>query len=46
MPDSFNAGSMFYNNDLLQKAGASAPAAGWTIDDFHSTAEKIGKTRR
>jgi len=42
MPDSFNAGSMFFNNDVLQKAGATAPATGWTIDDFHSTAEKIG----
>ena len=43
MPDSFNAGSMFFNNDVLQKAGAAAPTAGWTIDDFHSTAEKISK---
>ncbi|BDZ40144.1 ABC transporter substrate-binding protein [Microbacterium suwonense] len=43
MPDSFNAGSMFYSNDVLQKAGATAPATGWTIDDFHSTAEQIAK---
>ncbi|WP_285727534.1 ABC transporter substrate-binding protein [Psychromicrobium xiongbiense] len=41
MPDSFNAGSMFFNNDVLQKAGASAPAAGWTMNDFHNTAEKV-----
>lgn len=43
MPDSFNAGSMFYNNDVLGKAGLQAPPAGWTMDDFHTMAEGIGK---
>jgi ABC-type glycerol-3-phosphate transport system substrate-binding protein len=41
MPDSFNAGSMFYNTGVLKKAGATAPAATWTIDDFHTMSEQI-----
>ncbi len=41
LPDSFNAGSMFYSTDLLHKANVPEPAAGWTMDDFHSYAKKI-----
>ena len=43
MPDSFNAGSMFYNTGILQKAGIAAPSAGWTVDDFHTMAQGIKK---
>lgn len=43
LPDSFNAGSMFYSTDLLDKAGLSRPAANWTMDDFHTYATSIGK---
>jgi ABC-type glycerol-3-phosphate transport system substrate-binding protein len=42
LPDSFNAGSMFYNTGLLQRAGLSAPVGSWTMDDFHSYATKLG----
>lgn len=42
LPDSFNAGSMFYSTDILQKAGLSSPGAGWTMDDFHTYATKMG----
>lgn len=41
LPDSFNAGSMFYSTDLLKKAGVAEPAATWTMDDFHSYSKKI-----
>jgi ABC-type sugar transport system, periplasmic component len=37
----FNAGSMFYSTDILQKAGLSAPPATWTMDDFHNYATKM-----
>ncbi|TDF97453.1 sugar ABC transporter substrate-binding protein [Arthrobacter terricola] len=43
LPDSFNAGSMFYNTSLVQQAGLSAPTAGWTMDDFHNYATKISR---
>jgi multiple sugar transport system substrate-binding protein len=43
LPTDFNAGNMFYSTELFQKAGVEAPAATWTIDDFHSTATKIAK---
>ncbi|GAA4156628.1 ABC transporter substrate-binding protein [Leifsonia shinshuensis] len=41
LPDSFNAGSMFYSTDLFQKAGLSRPADNWTMDEFHTYATKI-----
>ena len=41
LPDSFNAGSMFYSTDLFQQAGVAEPPAGWTMDDFHAAATKI-----
>ena len=40
LPDSFNAGNMFYNTKLFEQAGVDAPAAGWTIDDFENAAAK------
>ena len=43
LPDSFNAGSMFYSTDLYNKAGVSEPSATWTMDDFHTNATKIAK---
>ncbi|HET7723074.1 MAG TPA: sugar ABC transporter substrate-binding protein [Propionibacteriaceae bacterium] len=43
LPDSFNAGSMFYSTDLFSKAGVSAPGANWTMDEFHTAASKISK---
>jgi multiple sugar transport system substrate-binding protein len=33
---------MFYSADLFQKAGLSAPPANWTMDDFHTYAQKLG----
>lgn len=41
LPDSFNAGSMFYSTGLLQKAGLAEPKPGWTMDDFHTYATKV-----
>ena len=43
LPDSFNAGSMFYNTDLMNKAGVTAPSATWTMDEFHSNAAQMAK---
>lgn len=43
LPDSFNAGSMFYSTELFNKAGLSRPADSWTVDDFHNYATKISK---
>ncbi|MFT4122256.1 MAG: sugar ABC transporter substrate-binding protein [Microbacteriaceae bacterium] len=43
LPDSFNAGSMFYSADLFEKAGLSQPAQGWTLDDFDASARSIAK---
>lgn len=40
LPDSFNAGNMFYNTTLFEKAGVEAPASGWTLDDFENAAAK------
>lgn len=41
MPDNFNAGSMFYSTSLFEKAGLQRPADNWTVDDFHSYAQKL-----
>jgi ABC-type glycerol-3-phosphate transport system substrate-binding protein len=43
LPSDFNAGNMYYSTSLFQKAGISAPAADWTIDDFYNSTEKIAK---
>ncbi len=43
LPDSFNAGSMFYSTSLFEKAGLSRPKDNWTINDFHSAASSIAK---
>lgn len=43
LPTDFNAGNMFYSTALLQRAGVDAPAADWTLDDFHNTADQISK---
>lgn len=43
LPDSFNAGSMFYSTDLYQQAGLSRPSDSWTVDDFHNNAQSLAK---
>lgn len=43
LPDSFNAGSMFYSTSVFEKAGLVAPKSNWTMDDFHSSAGSIAK---
>lgn len=43
LPDSFNAGSMFYSTSLFDKAGLTAPTANWSMDDFHTAAMKMAK---
>lgn len=43
LPDSFNAGSMFYSTTLFDKAGLARPADKWTMDDFHSAATSLAK---
>jgi len=43
LPDGFNAGNMYYNTDLFQKAGADEPTAAWTLDNFHNAAVKVAK---
>ncbi|WP_439692650.1 ABC transporter substrate-binding protein [Curtobacterium sp. SP.BCo] len=43
LPDSFNAGSMFYSTSLFDKAGLARPAANWSMNDFHSSAERLAK---
>ncbi len=41
LPTDFNAGNMYYNTSLLNKAGLSAPSATWTKDDFFDMAQKL-----
>ncbi len=43
MPTDFNAGNMYLDTSLMQKAGVEFPAATWTIDDFHNLASKMTK---
>ena len=38
LPDSCNAPNMFFNMNLLEKAGLDRPPADWTKDDFHEYA--------
>ena len=45
LPDSYNAGNMFYSTDLFEKAGIDTPAEDWTIDDFENAATKIAATK-
>lgn len=44
LPDSYNAGNMFYDTELFTKAGVEPPSENWTIDDFLTIARKIAKT--
>lgn len=43
LPDGFNAGNMFYNANLFDKAGVDLPSGDWTLDDFHKAAVKVAK---
>jgi multiple sugar transport system substrate-binding protein len=43
MPTDFNAGNMFFDMPIMEKAGLSLPPANWTMDDFHSMAGKLTK---
>ena len=43
LPDSFNAGNMFYSTGLFQRAGVAPPSEDWTLQDFESAATKIAK---
>jgi multiple sugar transport system substrate-binding protein len=43
LPDSFNAGNMFYSTSLFQRAGVAPPSEDWTLEDFESAATKIAK---
>lgn len=45
LPDSFNAGNMFYSTDVFQAAGVETPPRDWTIDDFENAATKIASTK-
>jgi multiple sugar transport system substrate-binding protein len=45
LPDSFNAGNMYYSTELFEQAGVEAPPASWTIDDFENAATKIAKAK-
>jgi ABC-type glycerol-3-phosphate transport system substrate-binding protein len=41
LPTDFNAGNMFYNTSLFEKAGVGRPADDWTKDDFYNITRKI-----
>ncbi|WP_460511242.1 ABC transporter substrate-binding protein [Frigoribacterium salinisoli] len=43
LPDSFNAGSMFYSTELFAEAGLTRPADDWSMDDFHASAESLAQ---
>jgi ABC-type glycerol-3-phosphate transport system substrate-binding protein len=45
LPDSFNAGNMFYNTSLFQQAGVDTPPATWTMNDFENAASKIASAK-
>ncbi len=40
LPTDFNAGNMFYDTGLFDKAGVGRPTANWTKDDFYTIAQK------
>ncbi len=46
LPVDFNAGNMFYNTTLFQRAGISPPAADWTMDTFNDTARKLSSLKQ
>ncbi|BDZ48541.1 ABC transporter substrate-binding protein [Frondihabitans sucicola] len=41
LPVDFNAGNMFFDTTLFQRAGVAAPAPDWTFDDFEAAGRKI-----
>jgi multiple sugar transport system substrate-binding protein len=43
LPTDFNAGNMYFNTTLLQKAGLQLPGSHWTMDDFKSIATGLKK---
>jgi multiple sugar transport system substrate-binding protein len=40
-PEALDVVTMYYNKDLLTKAGAAMPTADWTWDDFITNMEKV-----
>jgi multiple sugar transport system substrate-binding protein len=43
LPTDFNAGNMYFNTKLLQKAAVQMPSSDWTMDDFKSVATSLKK---
>jgi maltose-binding protein MalE len=43
LPTDFNAGNMYFNTTLLNKAGVQLPSGNWTMDDFHALATSLKK---
>ena len=43
IPKDFTTWGFYYNKDLFDKAGVPYPRDDWTWDDFHATAQAIGK---
>jgi multiple sugar transport system substrate-binding protein len=41
LPEGLDVVTMFYNKDLLTKAGAAMPTADWTWDDFTANMQKV-----
>ncbi len=41
LPSDFNAANMYFNMDMLNKAGLSLPKEDWTKDDFYSMVQKL-----
>src|SRR5690348_12674454 len=43
LPKDWNSLGVFYNKQMFQAAGLSAPTASWTWDDFKTDAQKLTK---
>ena len=43
LPKDWNSLGVFYNKQMFQAAGLSAPTAGWTWSDFQNDAQKLTK---
>ena len=44
IPKDFDTIAVFYNKDILARAGLDEPTADWTWDDYHAMAKQISDT--
>lgn len=45
LPANYNAANMYFNLDVMEKAGIKMPGDDWTVNDFREIAKKVASKR-